>query len=103
MLAPQRPKCSFFEGSKLEATTCVACADQAAVAAATAGQNQHGQLGVGGTADVAEPQSLKVARRWAALDFGEGHAVGVTGQVGWLATQGRAGRWRAAMGRPGLR
>lgn len=47
----------------------------------TAGRNQHGQLGVGGTADVADPQSLKVARRWAALSFGEGHAAGVTGQV----------------------
>lgn len=36
---------------------------------------------MGGQIDVAEPQSLTVARRWAALSFGEGHAVGVTGQV----------------------
>lgn len=50
-------------------------------AALLAGCNQHGQLGVGATANVTEPQALRVARRWAALSFGEGHAVGVTGQV----------------------
>ncbi|GAB4814343.1 hypothetical protein N2152v2_001389 [Parachlorella kessleri] len=44
------------------------------------GRNQHGQLGIGSTSDVAQPQPLKVARRWAALSIGEGHAVGVTGQ-----------------------
>lgn len=27
-----------------------------------------------------EPQPLKVARRWAALSIGGGHAAGVTGQ-----------------------
>jgi alpha-tubulin suppressor-like RCC1 family protein len=29
---------------------------------------------------MAEPQSLKVARRWAALSIGSQHAAGVTGQ-----------------------
>ena len=47
---------------------------------AGAGGNDKGQLGVGDTADVAEPQSLKVARRWAALSMGSSHAAGVTGQ-----------------------
>lgn len=45
-----------------------------------AGCNSNGQLGVGDTADVAEPQSLKVARRWAARSMGSSHAAGVTGQ-----------------------
>lgn len=45
-----------------------------------AGSNNSGQLGVGGAADVAEPQSLKVARRWAAISMGSRHAAGVTGQ-----------------------
>jgi ubiquitin-protein ligase E3 A len=44
------------------------------------GHNSHGQLGVGNTADLAEPQSLKVARRWAAISLGGSHAAGVTGQ-----------------------
>ncbi|KAL4443784.1 hypothetical protein ABPG75_011521 [Micractinium tetrahymenae] len=44
------------------------------------GSNGSGQLGVGGAADVAEPQSLKVARRWAAISMGSSHAAGVTGQ-----------------------
>lgn len=45
-----------------------------------AGHNSHGQLGVGNTADLAEPQSLKVARRWAAISLSGSHAAGVTGQ-----------------------
>lgn len=45
-----------------------------------AGHNSHGQLGVGNTGDLAEPQSLKVARRWAAISLGGSHAAGVTGQ-----------------------
>jgi alpha-tubulin suppressor-like RCC1 family protein len=35
---------------------------------------------VGDSADVVQPQSLKVARRWAALSMGSSHAAGVTGQ-----------------------
>lgn len=35
---------------------------------------------MGDSADVAEPQSLKVARRWAALSMSGSHAAGVTGQ-----------------------
>ena len=49
-------------------------------ACCAAGSNNNGQLGVGDTAGVAEPQSLKVARRWAALSMGSSHAAGVTGQ-----------------------
>ena len=45
-----------------------------------AGCNAEGQLGVGDTSSIAEPQSLKVARRWAALSMGSSHAAGVTGQ-----------------------
>ncbi|KAK9819719.1 hypothetical protein WJX72_001643 [[Myrmecia] bisecta] len=43
------------------------------------GKNDLGQLGVGGTADVHEPQVLQVVRRWAALSFGDSHAAGVSG------------------------
>ncbi|EIE25571.1 RCC1/BLIP-II, partial [Coccomyxa subellipsoidea C-169] len=43
------------------------------------GRNHNGQLGVGGTADVQEPQVMQVVRRWAALSIGETHAAGVSG------------------------
>ncbi|KAK9909040.1 hypothetical protein WJX75_006403 [Coccomyxa subellipsoidea] len=43
------------------------------------GRNHNGQLGVGGTADVQEPQVMQVVRRWAALSIGESHAAGVSG------------------------
>ena len=46
-----------------------------------AGHNEHGQLGISTTSiDVPEPQPLKMARRWAALSVGGGHAAGVTGE-----------------------
>ncbi|KAK9818463.1 hypothetical protein WJX74_005654 [Apatococcus lobatus] len=44
------------------------------------GQNSNGQLGVGGTADVLEPQVLQVVRRWAALSLGQSHSAGVGGE-----------------------
>lgn len=47
-----------------------------------AGQNEHGQLGVGTTDDVHGLQPLQMgARQWAALSIGERHAAGVTGLV----------------------
>lgn len=47
----------------------------------SAGNNWHGQLGVGpGVREVHEPQPLKLARRWACLSIGVAHSAAVTGQ-----------------------